>query len=288
MDFGSQSTSPARSMSPRSTSSSRSASPDSVDFENQDITQSATQTTKLSDTSRRLLEDRSFFQLGGYTTDVESSDDGLDGDSMVLDTANTDQRCLRSIIREEKEGWVLKAKVSFSKLGRYFDDLPFDTRTQNYSRSNLITEIRSQKFDIPSLRRDPRATTVTLGWKSKLSTSDQELIHQHIQQKRPVYRMVCYCKSYDEFKVIPKSILNGWKEPEDRPPVPKEIKDRMTLREYAVYHRCQSSSDQKVLEGSKMKGVENVKSRKGRKQYTCNVQIHIEVIPNLNFIRSLK
>src|SRR4051794_3714237 len=104
MDFGSRSTSPARSMSPRSTSSSRSASPDSVDFENQDITQSATQTTKISDTSRRLLEDKSFFQLGGYTTDVESSDDGLDGNSMVLDTANTDQRCLRSIIREEKEG----------------------------------------------------------------------------------------------------------------------------------------------------------------------------------------
>src|SRR5947209_14827859 len=106
MDFGSRSMSPARNTSPRSASSSRSASPsrstspDSVDFENQDITQSATQTTKLSDTSRRLLEDRSFFQLGRYTTDVEStsSDDGLDGDSMVLDSANTDQRCIRSII----------------------------------------------------------------------------------------------------------------------------------------------------------------------------------------------
>ena len=240
-------------------------SPDSVDFENQGITQSATRTTKLSDISRRLLEDRSFFQLGGYTTDVESSDDGLDGNSMVWDAANTDQRCLQSIVREEKDGWVLKAKVSFSKLGRYFDNLSFDTRTQNYSRSNLITEIQSQKFDIPSLRTDPRATTVTLGWKSKLSSSDQELVRQHIQQKRLVYRMVCYCKSYDGFKVVPKSTLNGWKESEDRPPVPKEIKDRMTSREYAVYHRCQSSSDQKALEGSRMKGVENVKSSKGRK-----------------------
>src|SRR5947208_3504848 len=102
IDFSSRSTSPARSASPRSTSprgvsssrgasSPRSVSPDSVDFENQGIAQSATRTTKLSDTSRRLLEDRSFFQLGGYTTDVESSDNGLDGNSMVWDAANTDQ-----------------------------------------------------------------------------------------------------------------------------------------------------------------------------------------------------
>ena len=64
--------------------------------------------------------------------------------------------------------------------------------------------------------------------------------------------MVCYCKSYDSFKVVPKFTLNGWKESEDRPPVPKEIKDRMTSREYAVYHRCQSSSDQKALESSRI------------------------------------
>ena len=77
--------------------------------------------------------------------------------------------------------------------------------------------------------------------------------------------MICYCKSYDGFKVVPKSTLNRWKESEDQPPVPKEIKDRMTSREYAVYYRCQFSSDQKALEGSRMKGVENVKSSKGRK-----------------------